>query len=52
MLSAGASSGTAAGPRAVVEQAVGASPGDVSDGEKLNLAINNVSPQKWLLHQT
>jgi hypothetical protein len=46
MLSADASSGTAAGPRAVVEQAVRASPGDVSDGEKLNLAINNFSPSE------
>jgi hypothetical protein len=46
MLSAGASSGTAAGPRAVVEQAVRASPGDVSDGEKSNLAINNFFPSE------
>jgi hypothetical protein len=56
MLSAGASSGTAAGPRAVVEPSVGASPDDVSERDRLNLVINNFSPsevatislpQKW-----
>ncbi len=48
MLSAGAGapSGTAAGPRAVVEPAVGASLDDVSEGDRLNLAINNFSPSE------
>jgi hypothetical protein len=36
---AGASSGTAAGPRAVVEPDVGASPDYVSEGDRLNLTI-------------
>ncbi len=46
MLSAGggASSGTAAGPRTVVEPAVGAPPDDVSEGDRLNLAQNRDSP--------
>ena len=43
---AGASSGTAAGPRAVLEPAVGASPDDISEGDRLNLAINNFSPSE------
>jgi hypothetical protein len=43
---AGATSSTAAGPSAVVEPAVGAFPDDVSDvseSDKLNLAMNNFS---------
>ena len=44
--SAGASSGTAADPNAVLEPAVGASPDDVSEGDRLNLAINNFSPSE------
>jgi hypothetical protein len=43
---AGASFGTAAGPRAVVEPVVGASPDDASEGVKLNLAINNFSASR------
>ncbi len=41
---AGASSGTAAGPRTVVEPAVGASPDNVSEGDRLNFAQNRDSP--------
>jgi hypothetical protein len=43
---AGASSGTDAGPRAVLEPAVGASPDDVSERDRLNLVINNISPSQ------
>jgi hypothetical protein len=48
MLSAGAvaSSGTAAAPRAVLEPDVGVSPDDVSERDRLNLAINYFSPSQ------
>ena len=43
---ADAFSGTAVGPRAVLEPAVGASPDDASEGHSLNLVINNFSPSE------
>jgi hypothetical protein len=44
--SAGAASDTTVGSRAVLEPAVGASPDDVSEGDRLNLGINNFSPSQ------
>ena len=43
---AGASFGTAAGPRAVLEPVIGTSSDDVSERDRLNLAINNFSPSQ------
>ena len=44
---AGSSAGPAAGPRPVVEAAVsGVAPDDASEGNKLNLTINNFSPSE------
>ena len=48
MISAGTgtSSDTAADPRTVVEVTFGTSPDDVSEGDRLNLTINNFFPSE------